>query len=257
MSSRENTLSYAKSLACLPTLDAVSRRLYEVLDEKKITFSRLLEIVQYDPALSSRIISVANSAWHSRGVPVVSLRRAMTVLGLDEVKSVLLCSLFYDGVLKKLGLRKHDFLTLWRHSLIAAFTANALCGEEQKEAEKAFTAGLFHDIGKVPLQLLYHYDLENGKLGWDEVCADERQKFETDHQEIGFYMATEWKLPEEYRQVIRLHHEETDGMRLTELVKKANIIMTCETEDAALLEIRKTAQEKAADIMNTFSAKKN
>jgi len=257
MSSRENTLSYAKSLACLPTLDAVSHRLYEVLDEKKVTFSRLLEIVQYDPGLSSRIISVANSAWHSRGVPVVSLRRAMTVLGLDEVKSVLLCNLFYDGVLKKLGLKKSEFLTLWSHSLTTAFVASALCGEEQKESEKAFTAGLFHDIGKVPLQLLYHYDLENGKLAWDEVCADERGKFDTDHQEIGFYMATEWKLPEDYKQVIRLHHEETDGMRMAELVKRANILMTSDTKESSLLEIRKTAQEKAGEIMSAFSVGKN
>lgn len=257
MSSRENTLSYAKSLACLPTLDAVSSRLYEVLDEKKITFSRLLEIVQYDPGLSSRIISVANSAWHSRGVPVVSLRRAMTVLGLDEVKSVLLCTLFYDGVLKKLGLRKHEFLALWSHSLVTAFTAGALCGEEHKEGEKAFTAGLFHDIGKVPLQLLYHYDLENTKLGWNEVCANEREKFDTDHQEIGFYMATEWKLPEEYKQVIRLHHEDTEGMRLAELVKKANILLSSGTGETAFLEITKAAQEKAGEIMNAFSVMKN
>jgi len=257
MSSREETLTYAKSLACLPTLDAVSRRLYEVLDEKRITFSRLLEIVQYDPSLSSRIISVANSAWHSRGVPVVGLRRAMTALGLDEVKSVLLCTLFYDGVLKKMGLRKKEFSALWSHSLLAAFVASMLCGGEQRETEKAFTAGLLHDIGKVPLQLLYHYDLEDKRVSWDEVCAEERNRFDTDHEEIGSYMAKEWKLPEEYRQAIRLHHELTQGMRLADLVRQANIIMSCETDDPALLELKKTASEKASDIMGAFSITKN
>ena len=188
---------------------------------------------------------------------MVGLRRAMTALGLDEVKSVLLCTLFYDGVLKKMGLRKKEFSALWSHSLLAAFAASLLCGEEQRETEKAFTAGLLHDIGKVPLQLLYHYDLEDKRVSWDEVCAEERNRFDTDHEEIGSYMAKEWKLPEEYRQAIRLHHELTQGMRLADLVRQANILMSCETDDPALLELKKTAGEKASDIMGAFSITKN
>ncbi len=160
-------------------------------------------------------------------------------------------------MLKKVGLRKHEFLALWRHSLLAAFAASALCGEERKETEKAFTAGLLHDIGKIPLQLLYHYDIEEENLGWEEVCAGEKDKFDTDHQEIGFYMATEWKLPDEYRQAIRLHHEQTEGMQLAELVKQANILMTCETQDRALLEMRKAAEEKASGIMGAFTVNRS
>lgn len=100
MVSREEALDYAKSLACLPTMDAVTKRLSEVLNEKKLSFSHLFECVRYDPGLSSKLIANANSVWHNRGMPAVTLKRAMTVLGLEEVKSVLLCTLFYDGVMK-------------------------------------------------------------------------------------------------------------------------------------------------------------
>ncbi len=79
--------------------------------------------------------------------------------------------------------------------------------------------GYFHDIGKVPLQLLYHYEIVDERVDWDDICTNERDRFGTDHQEIGFYMALEWKLPEEYRQVIRLHHENGEGSRLAELVR--------------------------------------
>jgi putative nucleotidyltransferase with HDIG domain len=250
---REYILHYAKSLACLPSLDAVTQKLSEVLAEKKISLSRLFNLVQYDPALSSKIIAVANSAWHNRGVPIVNLKRAMIALGLEEVKDVLICALFYDGVLKKWGLRREQVFHLWQHSLLAAFAARALCSQEQKDMEKAFTAGLFHDIGKVPLQLLFHYSIDGENLGWDEVCPKERERFGTDHQEIGFYMATEWKLPEEYRHAMRLHHEINGGSPLADLVKQANILIVAPTEDPELLAIKTAAEANAGRAISLFA----
>ena len=234
-------------------MDAVTQRLSEILNEKRLSFSHLFECVRYDPGLSSKLIANANSVWYNRGVPVVTLKRAMTVLGLEEVKSVLLCTLFYNGVLKKLGLKKQEVFQLWEHSLLAAFAASALSGEERKDMEKAFTAGLLHDIGKAPLQLLYHYEIVDDRFGWDEICVNERDRFGTDHQEIGFYMALEWKLPEEYRQTIRLHHETGDGSRLAGLVREANILVRGKTEDLAALALKKVAEEKMRRIMSLFA----
>jgi putative nucleotidyltransferase with HDIG domain len=249
---REYILHYAKSLACLPSLDAVTQKLSQVLAAKKISLSRLFDLVQYDPALSSKIIAVANSAWHNRGVPIVNLKRAMIALGLEEVKDVLICALFYDGVLKKCGLRREHVFLLWKHSLLAAFAARAIASQEQKDTEKAFTAGLLHDIGKVPLQLLFHYSGDGEKVTWDNVCAKERERFGTDHQEIGFYMATEWKLPEEYRHAMRLHHETSEGPPLAEVVKQANILMVAQTEDQGLLAIKGAALADADRAISLF-----
>jgi len=250
---REYILHYAKSLACLPSLDSVTQKLSEVLAERKISLSRIYDLVQYDPALSSKIIAVANSAWHNRGVPIVNLKRAMIALGLEEVKDVLICALFYDGVLKKWGLKREQIFDLWSHSLQTGFAARALCSQEQKDMEKAFTAGLFHDIGKVPLQLLFHYTIDGEKLAWDAVCPRERERFGTDHQEIGFYMATEWKLPEDYRHAMRLHHEMNGGSTLAEVVKQANILMITPTEDARLVEIRTAAEASASKAISLFA----
>jgi putative nucleotidyltransferase with HDIG domain len=254
MMSREETISYAKSLACLPTMDAVTQRLSEVLNEKRLSFSHLFECVRYDAGLSSKIIASANSVWHSRGMPAVTLKRAMTVLGLEEVKNLLVCTLFYEGVLKKLGLKKKDVFSLWQHSLVVAFAAAELCGGERKEMEKAFTAGLLHDIGKAPLQMLHNYEIVDDSIGWDEICANERNRFDTDHQEIGFYMAVEWKLPEEYREAIRLHHESAKDTRLVELVQQANLLVHGMLEGESLAGAKQTAEEKTRGIIELFAA---
>lgn len=157
VSRRQTILDYAKSLACLPTLDTIAQKLSLLLAGPKVSFSALFDIIQYDPSLSSRTIAVANSAWHNRGVPIVSLRRAMIALGLEEVKNILMCAVFYDGLLKKSGLPKEELFELWKHSLLVAFAAKTLREPSAKEGEKAFTAGMLHDIGKVPLQLLCNY----------------------------------------------------------------------------------------------------
>lgn len=253
ISLRQPILDYAKSLGGFPTLGAVTRKLSLVLAERESSFSRLLEIVQYDPGLSARIISVSNSVWHSRGVPVVSLKRAMTALGLEEVKNVVTCALFYDGVLKKLGLKKAYTLALWKHSLLVALGGRALGNQEQDDMDKAFTAGLLHDIGKVPLQLLYQYDGNKGQSGWEDACADEKERFGIDHQEIGFYLATEWKLPDEYRQAIRLHHEKKGESPLARLVGNADLLMSNETEDQRLLAMKSAVEAEAAKIISLFS----
>lgn len=256
MTRREETLSYAKSLACLPVTDTVTQRLSEVLGERRLSFSHLFECVRYDPGLSSKIIASANSVWYSRGMPAVTLKRAMTVLGLEEVKNLLICTLFYEGVLKRLGLRKEDVFCLWEHSLRAAFAAAALCGEEPREIEKAFTSGLLHDIGKAPLQLLHHYQIVDDRIEWEDICANERDRFETDHQEIGFYMAVEWKLPEEYREAIRLHHENSEESRLAGLVRQANILLRGRTADDSLLAVKQAAEQKTREIISLFDAGK-
>lgn len=86
------------------------------------------------------------------------------------------------------------------------------------------------------------------------MCARERDSFGTDHQEIGFFMAAEWKLPEEYRLAIRLHHEEQTDSPLADLLRTAHLLVTADTEDSELLE-RKNAIKMAADgIIQLFAA---
>jgi putative nucleotidyltransferase with HDIG domain len=250
--SRQDIFDYAKSLVCLPTLDNISETLSLLLAGPRVSFARLSDVIQYDAGLASRVIAVANSAWHNRGIPIVNLKRAMTALGIEEVRDIVICAVFYDSMLKKSGLKSEDISRLWRHSLLVAFASRSL-NTMSKSAEKAFTAGLLHDIGKVPLLLVCGYSLAAEQPVDTDVCAFERNEFGADHQEIGAYMAAEWGLPEDYRQVIRTHHEQMAGSPLCEVVRTANTLVTAQTEDKELLEKKKAIEAEANRIIHLFS----
>jgi putative nucleotidyltransferase with HDIG domain len=250
---RQKILDYVKTFSGLPTLNTISRKFTAVLGEEELSLPRLSEIVRYDPGLSSRIISVANSAWYNRGVPISGLERAIVTLGSEEVKNIITCALFYDSILKGLGLKKKYIFELWEHSLLVAFTTKAVSSPDDEEGEKAFVSGLFHDIGKVPLQLLYRQDFSDPKSTMETVCEIEQAKYNIDHTQIGAAMALEWKLPDEYRQAILLHHSERDRTALSSAVRKSHLIMFEETEDEEILALRQSVQVEAQKTMTIFS----
>jgi putative nucleotidyltransferase with HDIG domain len=252
---RQRILDYVRSLSGLPTLNSITKNLAFVLAEPDIPLPRLVEVIQYDPGLSSRIISVSNSAWYSRGVPIVSLERAIATLGLEEVRNNITCALFYDGVLKGLGLKKKYVLQLWEHSLLIAFAAKSLSREDGPMSEEPFICGLLHDIGKVPLQLLYRYGPSDTKHTTDTICEFEEAKFGIDHAQIGFEMAMEWRLPEDYRQAIRLHHRKREETVLSGLVRRGHLLMFNETEDEEQISLKKYITEEAEKVIALFETK--
>ena len=208
---REQLLTKAKTLKVLPTLSTVVGRVFEVLNDKNGSFKELVDIVRHDPAISSKIISIANSAYYCRGVKIMSLQRAMIIIGLEELKYIVTCLVFLEGILRKLALKDDDLRELWGHSVYVAYAARALSANTlTEEPEKIFTLALLHDIGKV---ILYMYlddyraltKVCRGKP--KDLCTEERSRFGVDHQEIGHYMSVKWRLPSEFGSIIRYHHE--------------------------------------------------
>lgn len=227
---RTELLTKAKTLRVLPTLSTVVDRVFEVLNDNNASFSELVDIVRYDQAISSKIISIANSAYYSRGVKIMSLQRAMLIIGLEELKYIVTCLVFMEGILRKLALKDEDLIALWRHSVYVAYAARVLSANTLvEEPEKVFTLALVHDIGKLILYMCrddYHH-LINGCNGRRrDLCSEERANFGIDHQEIGYYMSMKWRFPSEFGKVIRYHHDDKpmgECEALLRVVKKADI----------------------------------
>ena len=79
--SRERVIEHAKSLANLPTLNALTGKLPSLLQDEDVSLSRLSGLISYDPGLSFRLISAANSPWYNRGNQVTSVNIAVGILG--------------------------------------------------------------------------------------------------------------------------------------------------------------------------------
>ena len=207
---RDELLAQAESIRVLPTLTAVVTEVLRVMNDKNSSFNHLFNVVRYDQAISSKIISIANSAYYSRGWSITNLERAMVAIGFEEIKNMITCLVFLKEILSGWKLSQADIRTLWSHSLSVACAARILAGRTvSADPEKAFTAAILHDIGKVifltcgePYRKVVREAAQTGR----DICALEQEAFGTDHQEIGYVMAVKWRFPEEFSEVIRSHH---------------------------------------------------
>ncbi|MGD0485565.1 MAG: HDOD domain-containing protein [Syntrophorhabdales bacterium] len=228
LSPREDLLEKAEALKVLPTLNAIIDEVFRVLADDNSSFSRLFGIVKYDQAISSKVISIANSAYFGRGTRIVNLEKAMAAIGFDEIKRIVMCVVvFLKEMLHQWKLSQADLTAHWIHTLSVACAAKILAGKTLTEdREKVFTVSILHDIGKVPLLMYgdrYRELAEEARDKGRDIASLEREAFGIDHQEIGHFMSVKWRFPEEFSEVIKTHHGRLENpTALVDLVMKAD-----------------------------------
>ncbi len=220
---REELINQASEIKVIPTLGGIVNRVFSVLGNNNSSFNDLSDVVKYDQAISSKIISIANSAYYSRGVEIFSLQRAMLTIGFEEVRSIVTCLLLMEGIMKKLKLKEEDLLALWKHSIEVA-TAARLLSERLfiEDPQKVYTASLLHDIGKIVFYLSAPEYGEMLRETRGDILALESERFGIDHQEIGYIIAVKWKFPHDFSRVIRRHHGDHCGENEDALFRLVN-----------------------------------
>ena len=192
-------VNYEKFLNNLPVLPATAAKVLTLAETKDFSFKTLEETVMVDPSLTSKILRIANSAQFARQNAVTELRTAITLLGLNTIKNLVIL-LTGSGLFHKT--RNSSFYSFfWKHSLLSAFLSRDLAlrvGRKEK-ADQAFVAGLLHNIGQVAFYLSdpVRYDalllasLEEGR----RISLLEDESFGTDHKHVGYQVLVGWNFP--------------------------------------------------------------
>ncbi len=198
----------------IPTLPAVVPKLLRVMESDGANASDIAGTISTDPALSSKILKVANSAYYGFSQEILSLKLAMPLLGRNMVKSLALSI----GVIQSLPTdqKSPNFSDkgLWVHGLAVATLMQELGKRFNNggSAEHFFITGLLHDIGKVVLNQHFN-DLFQAALA--EVHTEgiaglhnaESRLIGFDHGEIGAMLLTRWKFPHVISHSIAAHHQ--------------------------------------------------
>ena len=200
----------------LPTFPEIAMKVKTKLQEPKVNIKDIALIVENDPALSSRILKLANSAYYSFGRQFGNVRDAIVRMGLEEVEKMTM-ALGAMKVFKRKGLSKNYFKDFWTHSIMVALTTREIIAASRAYSEKtvdinnAYTAGLFHAIGRLILyQYFPEYFKEISELSMIqdlELYKIEEMEMGIHHSEIGAIVLDRWKLPEFICDSVRYQYE--------------------------------------------------
>ncbi|MEA1936352.1 MAG: HDOD domain-containing protein [Thermodesulfobacteriota bacterium] len=219
----------------LPTLSMVLPKLMSLVESDKSSASDITSVISRDPALTSKILKVANSAYYGFQQKVLDLNRAVALLGSNMVRSLALSIKVVHSLPS--GKKSPHFSRegLWIHSLAVATAMQELGKRFGKGDNKGhlFIIGLLHDIGKIVLDQffseLFQQALEETRnLGKAELYMAERRTIGFDHGEVGAMLLTRWKFPDMIINPIAAHHQteipEETGVNDVAMLRIANIL---------------------------------
>jgi len=170
--------------------------------------AKVVALLEQDPALSARLLRVANSALYAPKRECVSVGDAIMRLGnknvSDIISGIAVFGMFSD--VGGLGLRVRD------HSARVASMARVLAVEwVQGGAEHVFLAGLMHDVGKLLMMQAGtpRYELLDKALlaEPDRIHLTERELTGFDHATLGAHVLKEWQFPDDVARVVAWHHQ--------------------------------------------------
>jgi HD-like signal output (HDOD) protein len=144
----------------LPTLRAVVVRTLKLMQDPDSDARSAERAIARDPALSAKILRVANSAFFGHARQVSTTADAIRILGFIHVQGMIIGIGAFDAF----GTERLDLGGLWRHSIATATAARWLAPRVDARADEAFTDGILHDIGKLIFAI--QADLGLGRADW-------------------------------------------------------------------------------------------
>jgi putative nucleotidyltransferase with HDIG domain len=203
-------------LATLPPFPPVALQLLSVSGESETALDDVERVFLSDPSLATDLLAVANSAAFGLRVRVDSIRHAVTLLGLETVKSVGFTVAM--GFYMRTGAPPMALVQLvWSHSIATALIAERLGAVAGLSLHSLYAAGLVHDIGRMGLLVsegAAYTPILQGEFGsLEEALAAEQQLCGATHTQAGALLAASSQFPPSLVEAIQHHHDDLSSCR--------------------------------------------
>jgi len=214
----ESSVPAVAAIKNLPPFPPVAAKVIALLEDGSVSLREVANVLNTDATLSVEVLRLANSPLFSARSEISSVLQALSYLGVGRLTGLML-TLSMSRVFRRA--RSSPMLRrAWRHNLASALAAKDFAGSFGIDANEAFNAGLFHDIGRLAFltaEPAYYEALVSRRADVREL---ERQHFGADHSEAGACLLELWKLPRLFAEVARHHH--TPGPESGELIMLVN-----------------------------------
>ena len=198
----------------LPTIPAVATQVLQLLDQPDVQVEEVADLMLSDQVMTARVMKMINSPVYKPGHQITSLKRALVYLGLRHIREVALTTSFISAFDDASG--AFEIATFWEHSFGVGMVSKIIAEKiGYIDLERAYIAGVIHDIGEVFLSNYlrdeFRQVLDGIKDKPVKLVDAEARHFGTTHCEIGLCMARKWNFPESYCEVIACHHTPTEA----------------------------------------------
>lgn len=181
----------------------------QLVSDDGVVFRRVAELIRADTAFTAEVLTLANSPLLGCRQEVGSILHAVAILGLERVKSLVMTVALRNMLSASLGIPALH--RCWRHCLACALVAEELAAAAWLDKDKAYTAGLLHDAGRLGLLMAYPEDytraLEIADSTGRDVRVCENAFFGMDHCDAGRDLVREWNLPPGFVEIALRHHD--------------------------------------------------
>ena len=201
MSTDAHIARLKKHIDTLPPLPTSVNKVLEICQTADPSPGDLNRVISLDPVLVGRVLRLVNSAYYGLRQEITSLVHAITMLGINTVKNLVLSS----AILNKYRSRSHfkilNGYDFWKHSLCVGVTSKLIARKRHvalNRLEEYFISGLLHDIGKIPLNFLfpdiYTEIIQSSQTLQQPLYTAEKRLLGFSHASCGKLIADHWKL---------------------------------------------------------------
>jgi len=240
-----------KNISIAP-MPAATARLLEVLNKPEIKMEQVSQLIGALPEISAQVLKTINSSLFSLRSPVLSVQHAVSMLGLDHIRSITLSFAAINAVPRPES-DLFDHQAFWTDSLIRALVARCFARHQCPEkCDDAFTAMLIADVA-LPVLLTswneyYQPVVEEWRNSHQRLSEIEQKHFGWTHAQAGAWILQNWQFPEQLICFIGIHNATT--VCIDELQLKDSIAMPLVIASLLPSILHRDAEEKAKMFVN-------
>jgi len=192
----------------LPSIPKVVALLLTELERPETDLRRITQLISTDPALTTRLLQLANSSFFKLSGKISSASEALALMDLAHLKTMAQAAATGASLKAVPGIQLQRF---WDYSLNVAKVSRSLAGLVRQNQQAAFTCGLIHGIGELAMHLgmpeeMARLDAEVKPLDLRRA-AMERRDFGYCYATVGAGFARMWQFPTFMVDALEHQHE--------------------------------------------------
>ncbi|MRW88197.1 HDOD domain-containing protein [Pseudoduganella sp. FT26W] len=185
-------------------------KLIEHLQADDAGMPELAALIAKDAAMTSKILTVANSSAYHRNQRTVGLEQSLVSLGTDMIKTLVISESVFQTFNSFPHSTSTDLRGFWKGSLTTAVIARDIARQmEYPHVEEAYLAGLLHNVGRLallataPKEYAFNFTARDD----EDLCAVEQRTLQITHSEAGAWLIERWNLDSFLADSVLYHHE--------------------------------------------------